>query len=308
MRDFFDSLFKIENKKIRYTVILFLILTVISTIVYSVNLYHYIPIKTFFIYLFCLFVIFIFLYIIFILCECVVDKKNKKRGNILAHIYKQDEENRDIQFLPINKEAKKTYWVLGTSLQSISSNDNLFKDLVKRNIKIRLCMMDSEIAIDNYCQKTYDEHNCMIYNMLEKCNKSCPKNKLECKKISPKEFDKGMLNRLNVLIDEKHLDEFFSSCSSYKKRILDSYQALLQIKERLETQCGSDNFVIKRVSSFITTSMTIIDAEENSAKMIVEFHIPFTDYRISFSLSKKDNEKLFNYFIEFYNDVFNKAK
>lgn len=85
------------------------------------------------------------------------------------------------------------------------------------------------------------------------------------------------------------------------------YVDLKKIKKTIIDQCGQDSFELKVADSFMPMSLTIADAEEECGKMVVEFHLPFTQYKVLFEISKKDNADLFKVFLDFYKTVWKRA-
>jgi len=44
-------------------------------------------------------------------------------------------------------------------------------------------------------------------------------------------------------------------------------------------------------------SLTIADADDNQGYMVVEFHLPFTNYKVLFEIKKATNKDLFDVFV-----------
>lgn len=49
--------------------------------------------------------------------------------------------------------------------------------------------------------------------------------------------------------------------------------------------------------------MTITDAESENGRMIVEFHLPFTQFKVLFEIHKTNNLELFDVFVGFYKKI-----
>lgn len=178
---------------------------------------------------------FIVLTIIFLLlCAILIIIKVKKRkipeGNIEAFIVEQNDDARDEKFNDINKNVNNTYWVLGVSLTSIVDREQVLKEMAKKNVKIRICMMNPNIAVENLCLSSMENNTCLLEDLIEEIkNGKIEKNNLKEQASCNKEC-KSLLNLYNVLIDVVHFNNYYDTVTDYKEKIAQSYKDLTRIK------------------------------------------------------------------------------
>lgn len=228
-------------------------------------------------------------------------------GKIDAFIVEQDARSRDNKFNDINDNVQKTYWVLGVGLTSMVDREATLKKMAKCGTKIRLCMMDPDIAVENLCLSSLDNNTCNLIGLAEKIKKGQLQAQDFRSEFSNISNCKDMLGIYHVLINAIHFNEYYVTDTDYKNRIKASYVDLKKIKKTIIDQCGQDSFELKVADSFMPMSLTIADAEEECGKMVVEFHLPFTQYKVLFEISKKDNADLFKVFLDFYKTVWKRA-
>lgn len=228
-------------------------------------------------------------------------------GKIDAFIVEQDAEARDEKYKKINKNVKKTYWVLGVSLNSLSSQESMLKKMANNNIRIRLCMMDPDIVVEDLCLNSLDNDACNLKEVMEKIkNDQIKINDLK------EEFEnlkncKDMLEIYHILINVIHFKEYYDTDTDYKNTIKISCQNLKEIRSNIVRKHDQYTFELGIADSFMPMSLTIVDAEEEYGRMVVEFHLPFTQYRVLFEINKKDNDDLFGVFLKFYRIVWERA-
>lgn len=237
----------------------------------------------------------------------IKDGETLPEGKIDAFIVEQDARARDNKFSKINDKVQKSYWVLGVSLTSMVDREATLKKMAKNNVHIKLCMMDPDIAVDNLCLSSMNNETCNLAHLADKIrNGQVNKNDIKS------EFNNmnnchDMLEIYHVLINVLHFNDYYMTDTDYKSRIKDSYKNLKRIKETITNKFGPEAFELKVADSFMPMSLTIADAEEPGGKMVVEFHLPFTQYKVLFEISKQDNDELFKVFVDFYNIVWERA-
>lgn len=225
-----------------------------------------------------------------------------------AFIVQQDEASRDSKFIDINQSVKKTYWVLGVSLTSIVEHEKTLEKMADDNVKIRLCMMNPDIAIEGSCISNMENDLCILKELVDELKDGVIGVDIIHEKVKCVKKDDDILKLYNVLINVMHFNEYYVTATDYQKRIKNSYDNLKLIKESISQKHGKDSIKLEVADSFIPMSMTIADPLETEGRMIVEFHLPFTQYKVLFEISKKDNIELFNVFVDFYNIVWERAK
>lgn len=236
------------------------------------------------------------------------DTDDLPNGKIEAFIVSQDARSRDDKFNQINQNVKSTYWVLGVSLTSVVERETTLKAMAKKNVKIQICMMNPEIAVNDLCQKSVEENRCILAELIEdikkeSLDKGSIKGRLSCKKEC-----EDLLKLHNVLIDVGHFNSYYDTATDYREKIAKSYKDLHSIQASITTDCGVGIFSLAASNAFIPMSMTVADAETSDGRMIVEFHLPFTHYKVLFEIVKNENEKLFEVFVDFYKKIWERAK
>ena len=251
---------------------------------------------------------FIIITILFLLlCTFLIFIKVKKHripeGNIEASIVKQNDDARDGKFNDLNKSVKHTYWVLGISLTSIVNREPVLKEMAEKNVKIRICMMNPNIAVENLCLSSIEKNTCLLEDLVEEIKNGLVEKKNIKEKAACKKECKSLLSLYNVLIDVVHFNKYFDTVTDYRGIIAQSYKDLTRIKNSITQKCGEDSFELKTSNSFIPISMTITDADSEDGKMIVEFHLPFTQFKALFEIHKTNNKDLFDVFVGFYKKI-----
>lgn len=238
-----------------------------------------------------------------------VKQEELPKGMIDAFIVEQDAPSRDDKFKGVNQNVEQTYWVLGVSLESIVEREKTLVEMAKNKIKIRLCMMNPNIAVDSLCADSAEQNACVILkDLVEDIKKgTVEQNEIKDKMKEIKDYD-DLLALYHVLINAIHFNEYYVTNTDYKGRVRNSYENLKRIKSGIKDNGGGDFFDLKVADSFMPMSLTITDAYRESGRMVVEFHLPFTQYKVLFEINKSDNEKLFEVFVGFYDVIWSRAE
>jgi hypothetical protein len=229
-------------------------------------------------------------------------------GKITAFVFEQSDDKRDEKFNTIYRSVNNTYWVLGVSLTSVVDRETTIKAMAERNIKIRICMTNPNIAVDNLCLQNFENDKCVLANLYERIKNGSIEEKDLNDLLFRCESCDSILKLYNVLIDGLHFKEYYGTSTDYKGLIAASYNNIINIRNDIIKNCGQDSFELKTSNSFIPMSLTIADADEDYGRMIVEFHLPFTNYKVLFEIAKTDNKDLFDVFVTFYNKIWGKGK
>ena len=234
-------------------------------------------------------------------------KESLPKGEIDAFIVKQDEKSRDEKFNQIYESVTKTYWVLGVSLTSVVEREATLKSMAKKGVKIQICMMNPSIAVKNLCLQCFKEKNCVLSELFEKIkNGSLSMDEIK-RELDREDKYKSLLQIYNILIDVAHFNKFYDTSTDYREKVVRSYGDLKNIKNHIIQISGQESFKLAMSNAFIPMSMTIADADTEEGKMIVEFHLPFTQYKVLFEITKVDNKQLFSVFVEFYKKIWRTA-
>ena len=117
----------------------------------------------------------------------------------------------------------------------------------------------------------------------------------------------NILDIFHVLINVIHFNEYYNTSTDYKERVAGSYKDLKRIRDDISREYGKA-LLLKVADSFMPMSLTIADACDENGRMIVEFHLPFTNYKVLFEIKKSTNKELFEVFVKFYETVWARAQ
>lgn len=236
---------------------------------------------------------------------------------VIAHIIEQGNYqgnlDRDQKFIDINRSVTKTYSVLGTALTSLSEKESMLKKMAANGVKIRLCTMDPRMTVDDICIREIENRSCYFMENWEKGVRGDAKTEdasqiLEKIKNGTLSCQKDhLLNLMHMLIEKEHMKEYYATSLDYQNRIQTARHNLDIIQEKIVEKYGKDAMEIRDADSFIPISMTVTDEKEDKGEMIVEFHLPFTDNKIMFFVNRKENDELFQTFMDFYKTVWRRA-
>lgn len=233
------------------------------------------------------------------------NKKDDNSKRVNAYVFDlQDAKERDAMFNDIDNMVQHTYWVLGSSLHSLTTEkgENSIKQLIDKNVTIKFIMMDPNISSSHlFCN---NEDMCHIYKYINDNIKDTviKEDLINSLKIQFKNY-KDKTQKLVVL--NNHLNSYFSAIN-YKQRIDASYAALESIRENLDP--NQVKIEARKTQTLMSVSLTIIDAEFDNGCMIAEFHLPFTQSRVMLKLSKMADGRVFNSLVDFYNKVLDNSE
>lgn len=228
-------------------------------------------------------------------------------GKIDAFVVEQDADARDEKFKNINRNVKNTYWVLGVGLTSMVAQESMLKRMANDNIRIRLCMMDPDIIVEDLCLNSLNNDACNLKELMEKIKTDQIQINDLKKEFENLENCNDMLEIYHILINAIHFKKYYDTDTDYKNTIKVSCQNLKEIRSTIVREHEQYSFELGIADSFMPISLTIVDAEEEFGRMVVEFHLPFTQYRVLFEINKEDNDDLFGVFVKFYKIVWERA-
>lgn len=267
--------------------------------------------------------IFLIIFLLIIISLVIHEKKGtspktndndttEPQGKITAYIVKQNDPARDQKFQTINKNVRETYHVLGATLSSLAeqNKETMWRKMANEGVHIKLCMMDPAIAVDDICSLEIDAKTCSLFNLLEKSKGPDGSIKIDYRDL----LDSVRIN--NNILERRHILIHQDQIKLYYKTVTDIIQTVRTSQRNLGLICNSINknrpdeiMKLKCTDSFIPISVTIADENDaENGRMVVEFHLPFTECKVLFELTKKDNGELFNEFVSFYNTVWKTAK
>lgn len=230
---------------------------------------------------------------------------NKSAPKIETHIIEgSDDKARNDIYLNVNQGVQKSYKVYGTSLHSIASNhEEMLLKMAENKVNIQLCMMNPSITVDELCKNLIENGSCIIRTIIKEGDSENDINQ----RISEAVKDyKDTLEESHIYISPCYIKDYFNTATDYKRRLKSSYYDLKAIVQKIKNK-GHNKAEVKIMNSFIPISITIADSEEDSGKMVVEFYIPYTSYRVLIELNKKQHKNLFEGFLEFYNSLWEQS-
>lgn len=238
-------------------------------------------------------------------------------------VQSEDAQERDAKFVKINQNVKRTYWVFGTTLNSIVvRHENMLKSMAKKGIEIKLCMMAPAVAAKGVCQSSIKDNKCNLYNICfeyfesmkgsdfdptdtRKKFRAFEKNFRKFKR-NDKETD-DYLSIYNALIDSRHIKEYFSTATDYSQKLQASKKDIFDIITAIQDQYTNTQIDLKTKRSFIPMSITIADAAEEYGELVVEFHVPFTSSKVLIEIDRQEHEELFQVFVRFFKKIWNES-
>lgn len=231
--------------------------------------------------------------------------KDNYSKKVSAYVFDlQDDQKRDEMFSELDRDVEHTYWVLGSSLNSLTSDEGerKIKKFLRKGIDIKLIMMDPRISsADLYCNS---EDFCHIYRFVkDKITDPIIREDLLKELKSQLNHHEDSTKKLVVL--NTYLNEYFET-TDYEQRIKFSSKALESIRKDLDP--NQTRIEARMTQALMSVSLTIVDAEFETGKMIVEFHLPFTQSRVMLKLIKKENQEVFDSLKKFYSTVLEKSE
>ncbi len=237
--------------------------------------------------------------------------KTEPQGKITAFIVKQNDSSRDQKFQTINQNVKKTYHVLGATLSSLAEDnkETMWRKMANDGVQIKLCMMDPAIAVDDICRLEIEAKTCSLFNLLENAKEPDGSIKIDYQTLlDSARMSNNLLERRHILIHQDQIRSYYKTVTDIIQTVRTSQRNLGLICKSVNKDYGIDTMQLKCTDSFIPISITIADEEDDdNGKMVVEFHLPFTECKVLFELTKKDNGDLFNEFVGFYDAVWETA-
>lgn len=227
-------------------------------------------------------------------------KKKAQGKKVDAYVFDvQDAEERDAMFKDVDCLAEHTYWVLGSSLHSLTTEkgETSIEQLIKKDISIKFIMMDPKISSSHlFCK---NENMCHIYKYIKNnINDTIVKEDLIS--LLKTQMNNYSATSQKLVILNNHLNSYFSAIN-YKQRIEASYAALESIRQKLDP--NQLKIEARKTQSLMSVSLTIVDADFDNGCMIAEFHLPFTQSRVMLKLTKKEDGQVFDSLVIFYKEV-----
>ena len=178
--------------------------------------------------------------------------------------------------------------MLGLGVTSFLNGDDI-DDLLEQGVNITVLLMhDKIIKNDGDCE-------------LEKLIKKLPPIKASLKD------DSCPVTLRNVLIDKRHFGDYQHRQNNkvYLDKMRQAYRNCDKYKKAYKNLFNYSYFY-----SFIPMSMTSFQQKGKSetGRLIVEFIIPFTKNRILLKVLEKENKKIFNTFMSFYDNIEKQSK
>lgn len=192
----------------------------------------------------------------------LIDRRYRKKLRIYSSsvesVLWQDAAGERIkEFQELRSDAKDSMLVMGIGMTFFSADLTYLKTLLKKDLKVRLLMINPEI-ISRPSQEPNEDYSTIIKSNL--------------------------------------FDDYFDR-QEYSADIRSSFNRLRTfILERKKIQNKKGITSLKKYPYFIPMNVTIIDeksAKKDSGRMLIEWLLPFSDWRISSSLSSSQHKEFF---------------
>lgn len=192
----------------------------------------------------------------------LIDRRYRKKLRIYSSsvesVLWQDAAGERIkEFQELRSDAKDSMLVMGIGMTFFSSDLSYLKTLLEKDLKVRLLMINPEI-ISRPSQEPNEDYSTIIKSNL--------------------------------------FDDYFDR-QEYSADIRSSFNRLRTfILERKKIQNKKGIISLKKYPYFIPMNVTIIDEKsdkKDSGRMLIEWCLPFSDWRISSSLSSSQHKEFF---------------
>lgn len=192
----------------------------------------------------------------------LIDRRYRKKLRIYSSsvesVLWQDAAGERIkEFQELRSDAKDSMLVMGIGMTFFSADLTYLKTLLKKDLKVRLLMINPEI-ISRPSQEPNEDYSTIIKSNL--------------------------------------FDDYFDR-QEYSADIRSSFNRLRTfILERKKIQNKKGITSLKKYPYFIPMNVTIIDEKsdkKDSGQMLIEWCLPFSDWRISSSLSSSQHKEFF---------------
>jgi hypothetical protein len=192
----------------------------------------------------------------------LIDRRYRKKLRIYSSsvesVLWQDAAGERIkEFQELRSDAKDSMLVMGIGMTFFSNDLSYLKTLLEKDLKVRLLMINPEI-ISRPSQEPNEDYSTIIKSNL--------------------------------------FDDYFDR-QEYSADIRSSFNRLRTfILERKKIQNKKGIISLKKYPYFIPMNVTIIDEKsdkKDSGRMLIEWCLPFSDWRISSSLSSSQHKEFF---------------
>lgn len=192
----------------------------------------------------------------------LIDRRYRKKLRIYSSsvesVLWQDAAGERIkEFQELRSDAKDSMLVMGIGMTFFSNDLSYLKTLLEKDLKVRLLMINPEI-ISRPSQELNEDYSTIIKSNL--------------------------------------FDDYFDR-QEYSADIRSSFNRLRTfILERKKIQNKKGIISLKKYPYFIPMNVTIIDEKsdkKDSGRMLIEWCLPFSDWRISSSLSSSQHKEFF---------------
>ena len=205
-----------------------------------------------------------------------------RKGIVDAFAVKSHHDERKERFNQFNMGIKNSLDIYGMGITSISRKEiDWFKDLLRKGVNINLCMINPKLLYAQSC-------------------KSCLKG-----------TDCDLLSAFNFQIAEQHFNDY-SAKTDYYSAVQESYNNLKRLiaKIKKDTTLKSGKITLRTINSFLPMSINIKEKNEDNAKILMEYGVPFTANKTIIEITKSSSRtaELFTNLVQFYDLVIEKSK
>lgn len=203
-------------------------------------------------------------------------RQRRKRLRIYGHSTKstlwQDPTGERIrEFQELRTDAKNSILVMGIGLTFFSQDLNYLKTLLEKNLTVRILMMDPDVI-----SQIYD----------------------------------ASMDKYPVIVKSDFFNEYFER-QGYNLDVIPSFSRLKAfILERKKIKNKKGHVSFKKYPYFLPLNVTMIDEGDRSGegRMLIEWCIPFSNWRISGKLSQSQHREFFEILTKSIEELWNRSE
>jgi len=220
-----------------------------------------------------------------------------------------DERNKIFSRLPA---PQKTYYVYGIGLASITADDNrlnAIKGYVDKKINVVLCMANPEIFRDDVvckedaCKVNIRNNVCKVINHYG--GEKLPHNIEDVQKLLDRcySFFKCVPHEYKTLFERKYLNKYLNKYSDYYEDIKNSFKNIDTFIDKVGNSDIHGRINFRQIDTFIPLSITIVDGENDSGRLVVEYILPYIGHRLILDIERKRSPTEFGYFVDLFKKI-----
>lgn len=196
-------------------------------------------------------------------------------------------------------DEKDTIKILGTGVTKFLKDTESVETFLKNENHIKILLVNDQMIKSDWA--------CSSKQFIDRLNEAflIPAADL-ITELQAKTYCPLAVN--NILVDKNHFNNYYQR-DEYSEEVRNSYALINTYQSEIKKKNWKGTLEVKHFHSFIPMSITAVFPDHSSnKKLLVEFIIPFTENRILFKSSLKDNKNIYNVFIDFFDETWKRAK